>query len=173
MCSFLIKNFEQFTIGNLLLFHVNALFSLISFISFVHVLLLNAFIGVTMTKLALARMDQIDDLLKNGSRKKGDGFSLTSSKDVILLHSAVVTNLLYVCTANNRLFGKVFFTFIVVNVPINLRILVLSVFAKSTVIQRLFLLVFVIGQFIGIFGMVFSILFKLSLMYIFSNFFYF
>lgn len=136
----------------LFLFHVNAFAAWITLTTLFHVLLLNLYIGVIMTVNAIIRMDQIDILLKKGYTKKEKTFKLTSSESVTQLHGIVVKNLSYVCIANNRLFRKIFFIFIVINVPINLRLLVLSVFAEGTVIQRLFLLAFIVGQMIGIFG---------------------
>lgn len=168
MLCFLLQDSEHFIPGQseetfkaylyLFLSQVNALSSWITLIAFFHVLLLNMYTGVTLTAIAFTRMDQIDDFLQLGGPKSNNqkrqlaAFSLlrTPAK-VKLLQGIVVTNLTHICTANSALFRKVFFLFIVVNVPINLRLLLVAVFADGPRLQRLFLLAFIVGQMVGTF----------------------
>ena len=132
-------------------------------VAFLHVLLLNFFTGVTLTALAIARMDQIDELLRTGRhRSRRIGFRISSPADVAILHSIVVTNLFYICRANTRFYGPIFLVFIVVNVPISLRLLIWTLFTDGSssslgFLHRFAMLTFVLSEMIGIFGVHFML----------------
>ncbi len=130
-------------------------------VAFMHILVLNFFTGVTLTALAIARMDQIDELLRCGRhRSRRIGFRISSSADVALLHSVIVMNLFYICRANTRFYGSLFLVFIVVNVPISMRLLIWALFPESSslgLLYRLVMLTFVLSEMIGIFGVHFML----------------
>lgn len=146
-----LKEFLKSAFTNFLLFQCNAFLAWPNLIAFMHILLLNFNISVVMTVISIARMDQIDDFLKINNNKNFS-FSLNSSKKVTFLHSIIVTNLFYIFKGNNAFYGKVFLIFIVINVPINIRLLLWSVLVNMTVVQRLFILIFIAGQTVGVFG---------------------
>lgn len=148
---------------NLTIFTGNALLAWITIVAVFHVLFLNCFIGITMTALTIARMSQIDEFLKGKTEmvkgegkvksfKRRDYFNLASPYLVYRLHLAIVGNLFYICTSNSKFYGQIFFLFIVVNVPLNLRLNLWFVLAPLSGVQRLFLLAFIVSQMVGIFG---------------------
>ncbi len=155
--------FNHFLVLNALLFTGNALLMWLTVVAFLHVLLLNFFTGVTLTALAIARMDQIDELLRTGRhRSRRIGFRISSPADVAILHSIIVTNLFYICRANTRFYGPIFLVFIVVNVPISLRLLIWTLFTDGSspslgFLHRFAMLIFVLSEMIGIFGVHFML----------------
>ena len=157
LCLLIVQNWEalfnHFLVLNCLIFTGNALLMWLTVVAFMHILVLNFFTGVTLTALAIARMDQIDELLRCGRhRSRRIGFRISSSADVALLHSIVVMNLFFICRANTRFYGPLFLVFIVVNVPISMRLLIWALFPESSslgLLHRLVMLAFVLSQMIG------------------------